>query len=98
MALAMPLQVTKWAMARATRVVVTKTPLLPLPLSLPPLLPLMRCPLLGIRGVYGKRAAYKQDIVSVDYLRLINLKGKKFVYGGGKNSNRTDHTLIERLF
>ncbi len=31
-------------------------------------------------------------------LRLINLKGKKFVFDGSKNSNRTDRTLIERLF
>ncbi len=31
-------------------------------------------------------------------IRLIYLKGKKFVFDGSKNSNRTDHSLIERLF
>jgi hypothetical protein len=35
---------------------------------------------------------------SVDNIRLINLKGKEFVFCGSKNSNWTDCTLIERLF
>jgi hypothetical protein len=31
-------------------------------------------------------------------IRLINLKGKEFVFGGSENSNRTDRTPIERSF
>jgi hypothetical protein len=31
-------------------------------------------------------------------LRLINLKGKKFVFGGSKNSNLTDHIAEKSLF
>jgi hypothetical protein len=31
-------------------------------------------------------------------IRLINLKRKELVFGRSKDSNRTDHILIERLF
>ncbi len=31
-------------------------------------------------------------------LRLMNLKGEKLVFGENQNSNRTDRTLIKRLF
>jgi hypothetical protein len=33
-----------------------------------------------------------------DQIRLIDLKGDKLVFGRSKNSNRTDRTLIKRLF
>jgi hypothetical protein len=44
-----------------------------------------------------KSAAPPFHFVAI-YSRLINLKGKEFVFGGSKNSNRTDRIATKSLF